>query len=60
MRARDAKKLHNRDEVYARTSTGEWEPGYVLGDPREEAGRVLIPVQCRSEGFRILDHTDVK
>ncbi len=51
MRAKDAKKLHNRDEVEVQVEPGVWEPGYVLGEPREEVGRVIIPVPTRSHGW---------
>jgi hypothetical protein len=59
MRARDALKLHNRDEVEVRTEDG-WEPGYVLGEPYPLAGRVIVPVQTRTQGWREVDHTDVR
>lgn len=60
MRKRDAKKLHNRDEVEVRTSEGRWEHGYVLGTPEEIGGRIIIPVQTPSEGYKQVDHVDVR
>jgi hypothetical protein len=58
MRKSEAKKLHNRDQVEVRTSNG-WEMAYVLGEPREEAGRIIVPVQTASNGWIEVDHTDV-
>lgn len=65
MRKRDALKLHNRDEVRVHVSSpaaakGEWVTGYVLGEPREEAGRVVIPVQTEGHGWQEVDHTDIR
>jgi hypothetical protein len=60
MRAREAKKLHNHDEVLVRTPEGEWEQGYILGQPKEVAGRIILPVQTPQNGWREVDHTDVK
>ena len=61
MRFRDAKKLHNRDEVKVRTPDGVvWEHGYILGEPKEVDGRIIIPVTTQFWGFREVDHTDVR
>jgi hypothetical protein len=60
MRAKDAKRLHNRDEVLVRASDGSWEHGYVLGEPELVNGRVIIPVQTPSDGWKQVDHTDVR
>lgn len=64
MRKRDALKLHNRDEVRVRVPSPaatqtEWVAGYVLGEPREEAGRVVIPVQTAGHGWLEADHADI-
>jgi hypothetical protein len=59
MRKRDALNLHNRDEVEVRTGDG-WEIGYVLGEPRVEAGRVIVPVQTQTHGWREVDHSEVR
>lgn len=59
MRKRDALKLHNRDEVEVRVD-GEWSHGYLLGDPREQSGRVLVPVQSHQHGYIVVDHTDIR
>ena len=59
MKKQDAKRLHNRDEVEVRTSNG-WEYGYVLGEPHEEARRIIIPVQTTSDGWMQVDHTDIR
>jgi hypothetical protein len=59
MRKRDALKLHNRDEVKVRAGDS-WVDGYVLGSPREENGRVIIPVQTLTDGWKEVDHTDVR
>jgi hypothetical protein len=34
MRARYAKKLHNRDQVEVRVEPGQWVVRHVLGNPR--------------------------
>ena len=59
MRARDALKLRNRDQVEVRTNDG-WVMGYVLGDPRKEHSFVVIPVQTPNEGYQEVVHTDVR
>ncbi len=59
MRAREAKRLHNRDEVEARVAAGVWEPGYFLGEPDEAAARVAVSVQTRKHSYREVDHSDV-
>lgn len=59
MRKRDALKLHNRDEVKVRVGDS-WVDGYVLGSPHEENGRVIIPVQTLTDGWKEVDHTDVR
>ena len=63
MRKSEAKKLHNRDEVKVRVDNGDglkWEYGYVLGEPYEVAGRIIIPVNTPSAGWLEVDHTDVR
>ena len=60
MRKRDALKLRNRDEVTVRGATGAWEHGYVLGEPYEKNGRVIIPVDTPHEGYRKVDHVEVR
>jgi hypothetical protein len=59
MRKREALRLHNRDEVEVRTEDG-WDRGYVLGEPRIEAGRVIIPVQTQRHGWLEADHSDLR
>jgi hypothetical protein len=59
MRKRDALKLHNRDEVEVKID-GKWSPGYILGDPKEESGRVILPVQSPQWGYIQVDHTDIR
>ncbi|RDJ34926.1 MAG: hypothetical protein DWQ19_08815 [Crenarchaeota archaeon] len=59
MRKQEAQKLQNRDEVEVRIDT-TWEPGYVLGNPTEVSGRVIIPVWSNCGGYAELDHTDVR
>lgn len=59
MRAREAKKLHNRDEVQVHTANG-WEHGYILGEPREVSKRVILPVQTQQSGWLEVDHTEVR
>ena len=61
MKARYAIHLHNRDELQVRTPDGkDWELGYVLGEPRQENGRCIIPVTTPKNGFREVDHREVK
>ena len=62
MKLEQALQLHNRDEVQVRTPNGKsWEPGYVLGEPRKmAAGLLIIPVQTQNNGWREVDHTDVR
>ena len=61
MRLRQAAQLHNRDEVKVRTPDGtDWEQGYVLGDPQHIGGHIMVPVQTPQNGFREVDHTDVR
>lgn len=61
MRLRDAAQLHNRDEVLVRTPDGkDWEQGYVLGSPKRVGGRILVPVQTPQNGWREVDHVDVR
>jgi hypothetical protein len=59
MRKRDALKLHNRDEVEVRID-GKWTHGYILGSPKEESGRVIIPVKSPQWGYIQVDHTDIR
>lgn len=60
MRKRDAKKLHNRDQVEICVD-GAWSPGYVLGEISESEGRILVPVQSRDHGFMPhVDYTDIR
>jgi hypothetical protein len=60
MRLRDAKKLHNRDEVLVRTTAG-WVQGYVLGEPQLVDGRIQGPVLTQVDGFRRdVDYLDVR
>lgn len=63
MRLRDAKRLHNRDEVrYKRTG----EVGYVLGEPELVPARgkckafLRIPAQFPSLGFTTVTHDEVE
>lgn len=60
MRLQQAKKLHNRDEVRVRATDGQWEQGYVLGEPKQVGKRILVPVQTHGDGWREVDHTDVR
>ena len=71
MRARQAMKLHNRDEVEVRMD-GKWSRGYVLGEPcpsglegkrkstLPKGARVIVPVQSEQHGFISVDHTDLR
>lgn len=60
MRKREAMKLHNRDEVRVKSHDGTWGHGYVLGEPREVENRVIVPVNSDSDGYREVDHTDIR
>ena len=60
MRATEALRLDNRDEVEVRIGPGEWVPGYVLGSPRKVGKRVIVPVQSSMGGYAEVDHTDVR
>lgn len=62
MRLRNAKRLHNRDEIRHKR-TGE--VGYVLGEPelvvREKQKPFLyIPAQFPSLGFVVVTHDEVE
>jgi len=63
MRLRDAKKLHNRDEIRLK-STGE--VGYVLGEPvlmpkqGDAKAHIDIPAQFPSLGFTHVVHDEVE
>lgn len=60
MNLRDAKKLHNRDEVQVRVD-GKWEQGYVLGTPRLIDKNLFLPVQTKTHGYiHEINHKDVK
>ena len=64
MNLKQAEQLHNRDEVQVRTPEGQWEQGYVLGEPRRITGigydTIIIPVQTPQNGFREVDHTEIR
>lgn len=63
MRFRDAKKLHNRDEVKVRISgTRHFEYGYVLGEPylSKDKKIIFVPVQSPTDGFHTVTHKDVR
>jgi len=61
MNLKQAKQLHNRDEVQIRTPDGkDWEQGYVLGDPRKIEGRIIVPVYNPQNGYREVDHSDLR
>lgn len=50
MQRRNAKKLHNRDEVKVRID-GTWISGHVVGDPKEKDGTLVVDVQTSVSGF---------
>jgi hypothetical protein len=61
MRAKDAEKLRNRDEVEVRIAPGEWDAGYVVGDASITTDGVFVDVQTRREGFLAqVRHTDLR
>lgn len=64
MRARDAKRLHNRDQVSVRTGPKAWVRGYVVGDPYtalDDARVVFVNVQTESDGYLVgVRHTEIK
>lgn len=68
MRYRDAKKLHNRDEVevcISRKDPAEWDRGYVIGDPKliEIEGRKVVEVTVDTEEHGLLfaiPHTELR
>jgi hypothetical protein len=66
MRARDAKKLGNRDEVKVRLSktrdTTKWALGFVSGDPVVNDYGVFVNVQTQASGFLVVNvrHTDLE
>ncbi len=51
MQKRDAKKLHNRDEVQIKIAPKTWTQGYIVGDVVETKEGVFADVQTDSEGF---------
>lgn len=63
MRLRDAKRLHNRDEI---THKQTKETGYVLGEPELVPARgtqkafLRIPAQFPSLGFTNVTHDEVE
>lgn len=59
MRFRDAKKLHNRDQVevcITRTAPAEWDRGYIVGDPtvRDVNGTKVVEVIVDTEEHGLL------
>jgi hypothetical protein len=61
MRARYAKKLHNRDSVMVRIYDGEWDIGYVMGDVLITTEGVFANVQTSKHGFLCgVHHTSLK
>jgi hypothetical protein len=32
----------------------------ILGEPREEAGKIIVPVQTETDGFMEVVHTEVR
>ena len=59
MRKREALRLHSRDQVKVRTSSGVWESGYVYS-VKEINGRVTLEVQADVSGYLTVDYTDVR
>ena len=55
-----ARRLHNRDQVEVRVAPATWVSGMVLGEPREEAGKIILPVQTEGHGFMEVVHTEVR
>ena len=60
MKYRDAKKLHNRDEVEVRVGPGEWEPGKILGEVIVLPKMVSVPVLSKTLGFASVTHRDIR
>jgi hypothetical protein len=60
MRAREAIKLHNKDQVQIRIANGVWEYGYVLGSPYKHESVVLIQVTSRKNSYRVVPHTEIR
>jgi hypothetical protein len=65
MRYRYAKKLANRDEVEVRVAPGQWDRGYVVGDPKLQVvlnkTMVLVNVQSVKNGFCLdVHHTNLR
>jgi len=55
-----ARRLHNRDQVEVRVAPATWVSGMVLGEPREEGGKIILPVQTEANGFMEVVHTEVR
>jgi hypothetical protein len=60
MRAREAMKLHNRDQVQIRIANKKWEYGYVLGDPYRHGAIVMVTVSSRENSYRVVPHTEIR
>lgn len=61
MNARNAKKLHARDEVIFRLAPGYWENGYLLTDPIEGHDGIFVDVVGEKSGYQMgIRHTDLK
>lgn len=55
-----ARRLHNRDQIEVRVAPATWVSGMVLGEPREEGGKIILPVQTEANGFMEVVHTEVR
>ena len=55
-----ARRLHNRDQVEVRVAPATWVSGMILGEPREEGGKIIVPVQTEGHGFIEVYHTEVR
>lgn len=67
MRFRDAKKLHNRDQVevcISRKAPAEWDRGHVVGEPVvREVGTlrvVEVIVDTENHGLLFIPHTALR
>lgn len=60
MNKRQAKRLHNRDQVEVRIAPATWIPGMILGESREENGKIILPIHTVWSGFMEVSHTEVR
>lgn len=61
MEKRQAKKLHNGDEVEVRIAPKDWTIGYIVGDVTETNEGVFANVQTSTEGYLpLVRHTDLR